>query len=80
MYLLITHLPDQNPILFSCRSNMRSNHVAPPRIPQHTLKLSLFLLNTLLLLSTLHLLITPLLKTLLLLNTLLLLLLNMHTP
>jgi hypothetical protein len=63
MYLLITHWPDQNPILFLCGRRRRSDHMVPPSLPQHMLKLSL-LLSTLLLLL------------LLLLNTLLLLLLN----
>jgi hypothetical protein len=43
MYLLITHLLDKNPILFPCGCRRRSNHVAPPSLPQHTLKRSLLL-------------------------------------
>jgi hypothetical protein len=68
MYLLITHWPDQNHILFPCRSRRRSNHVAPMSLPQHTLKLSLLIATLMLLLLSMLL--------LLLLNTLLLLLLN----
>jgi hypothetical protein len=90
MYLLITHWPDQNPILFPC-GHRRSNHVAPLSLPRHTLKLSLLLstllllllLNALLLLLLLNMLLLLLLNTLLLLllNTLLLLLLViMRTP
>jgi hypothetical protein len=56
MYLPITQWPDQNPILFLCGRNRRSNHVAPPSLPQQTLKLSL-LLTTLLLHTTLLLLL-----------------------
>jgi hypothetical protein len=59
MYLLITHWPDQNPILFPCGRKMRSNHVAPPSLPRRTLKRSL--LNTLLLLLNTLLLLLPLL-------------------
>jgi hypothetical protein len=50
MYLLITHWPNQNTILFLCGHRRRSNHVAPTSLPRHTLKLSLLLLTTLLLL------------------------------
>jgi hypothetical protein len=81
MYLLITHWPYQNPILFLWVRRRRSNHVAPMSLPQHTLKLSLLLTAQLLflLLSTLLLL---LLNTLLflLLNTLLYLLITTCTP
>jgi hypothetical protein len=59
MYLLITHWPDQNSILFLCGRKRRSNHVAPPSLPRHTLKRSL--LNTLLLLLNTLLLLLPLL-------------------
>jgi hypothetical protein len=70
MYLLITHWPNYNPILFSRGCRRRSNHVAPTSLPWHKLKFSLLLLTMqlFLLLSTL---------LLLLLDTLLLLLLNM---
>jgi hypothetical protein len=51
MYLLVTHWPDQNPIIFPCGPNRRSNCVAPLSLPRHTINLSLLLLlNTLLLL------------------------------
>jgi hypothetical protein len=75
MYLLITHWPDKNPVLYPCGRRRRSNHVAPLSQPQHMLKRSL-LLSTLLLLC--------LLSTLLLLQLLnmllLLLLISMRIP
>jgi hypothetical protein len=72
MYLLISHWPDQNPILFLYGRRRRSNHVAPLSLPQHMLKLSLLLLTTLLLLLLLStLLLLQLNMLLLLLNTLL---------
>jgi hypothetical protein len=77
MYLPITEWPDQNPILFPCRHNRRSNHVTLPSLPPQTLKLYLhLLLTTLFLLTTMILLIMPLLLTTLLLLTMLLLLLT----
>jgi hypothetical protein len=63
MYLLVTQWPDQNSILFPCRRNRRSNHVAPLSLPRQAFKLSILLL----------LLIVPLLYILRLLTTLLLL-------
>jgi hypothetical protein len=44
MYLSITQWPDQNSILFPCERNRRSDHVAHPSLPWHTLKLSLLIL------------------------------------
>jgi hypothetical protein len=75
MYSLITHWPDQNPILHPCRRRRRSNHMAPPSLPRHRLKLTL--LTMLLLLRLLGTMLLFLLNTLLLLllHTLLLLLL-----
>jgi hypothetical protein len=69
MYLRNDQWPDQNPILFRCRRNRRSNHVVPPRLPQHMLKLSLLTLFLLIELLTyiLRLLTMPLLLTTLLL-------------
>jgi hypothetical protein len=60
MYLLITHWPDKNPVLYPCGRRRRSNHVAPLSQPQHMLKRSL-LLSTLLLLQLLNMLLLLLL-------------------
>jgi hypothetical protein len=89
MYLPITQWSAQNSILFSCRRNRRSNHVPPPSLPRHTLRLSL--LTLLLLIGPLPyilcVLTTPLLTMLLLLSIIrslksdrTLLLLTTHTP
>jgi hypothetical protein len=71
MYLPITQWLNQNPILFPCGRNMRSNHVAPPSLPHHTLNLSLLLTLILLFVGPLPY-ILRLLTMLLLLTTLLL--------
>jgi hypothetical protein len=52
MYLLITQWLDQNPILFPCGRNRRSNYVAHLSLPHHTLKLSLLFIVILLLTLT----------------------------
>jgi hypothetical protein len=67
MYLLVTQWPDQNPIIFPCGRNRRSNHVASLSLPRQTLKLSILLLLIVPLLYILRLLTTPLLLTTLLL-------------
>jgi hypothetical protein len=67
MYLPITQWPDQNSIIFLCGRNRSSNHVTPPSLSRHMLKLSLLLTLRLLLIGPLpyilRLLTTPLLLT-----------------
>jgi hypothetical protein len=48
MYLPITQWLDQNPILFPCGRNRRSNHVTPLSLCHHTLNLRLLTLILLL--------------------------------
>jgi hypothetical protein len=69
MYLPITQWPDQNSIIFPCGRSRRSNHMAPPSLPRHMLKLSLLTLLLLIgpLPYILRLLTAPLLLTTLLL-------------